>query len=178
MRISRSRGGPTRERTTINRVEPPGGWTDPRYAGATLLDSFSVRLPPHAPDDAYRLSELALSDPPSGFRLLMRVRDTIMSRLGVKSSGEIGASAEGRGRIDFFPVLGRTEREVELGAEDRHLDFRTWLTIRGSGAERTFASTTAATAHNWLGRSYLAVIGPFHVAVVRSSLRRMLRRLG
>lgn len=60
---------------------------------------------------------------------------------------------------------------------DRHLDFRTWLTILGSGDQRRFASTTAATAHNLLGRSYLVAIRPFHVVIVRANLRRLVRRL-
>jgi hypothetical protein len=36
---------------------------------------------------------------------------------------------------------------------------------------------TVVHCHNWLGRTYLAVISPFHRAIVRATLRRTARRL-
>lgn len=74
------------------RVEPPRGAADPRYSGGTLLDSFSVALPTGAPDDAYRLAQLSLTNSPLPFRALIGLHDVVMARLGVKTSQEIGAA--------------------------------------------------------------------------------------
>jgi Protein of unknown function (DUF2867) len=114
----------------------------------------------------------------------MAVRDLLVSPFGIKSSTTIRAGAEGRSRIDFFPVLEEDEREVVLGEDDRHLDFRASLMVQEfpmvqeDGSAPFLVSTTAVRCHNLVGRLYLVAIRPFHVAVVNAALRRVSRSLG
>lgn len=147
------------------------------HEGADLLDSYAVLLPPQAPDDARVLARLALEEPPIVFRLLMGIRDAVISAVGVKTSADIRAQADGRDRIDFFPVIGSSANEVVLGEDDRHLDFRTAVTLVHEQDRRLLVSTTSVRCHNRLGRLYLAMILPFHTAVVRRSLARLGHRL-
>lgn len=162
-------------RTTA--TEPPLGRKAERYRAATLLDSYGIVLPRDAPADIERLAHLALGDPPAVVRGLMSVRDTIMSHFGVRTSREARALTTARPHIDFFPVLACSDHEIELGFDDRHLDFRAWLTLGTAPDGPMLRSTTAAWAHNLLGRSYLRIIEPVHEAIVRSSLRRVVHRL-
>jgi Protein of unknown function (DUF2867) len=66
------------------------------------------------------------------------------------------------------------DRELILGEDDRHLDFRLSLLLRarpdGSGDE--LVATTVVRCHNALGRMYLALIAQFHRLVVITNLSR------
>ena len=162
-------------RTQVRAAAPPGGRNAVRYANADLLDSYAVDLPAGSTADVGRLAELALSDPPLLFRTLMATRDLIMSRFGVKTSGEVRKADDGLPRINFFPIIAKSDDEIELGFDDVHLDFRAWLTITSTSQARSLQSTTVARAHGLLGRGYLTVVRPFHVAIVRAGLRRAAR---
>ena len=83
------------------------------------------------------------------------------------------AIADNADRIDFFRILARSDRELILGEDDRHLSFRLSLLLRarpdGSGDELV---ATTVRCHSALGRVYLALIGRFHRLVVISNLSR------
>jgi hypothetical protein len=81
-------------------------------------------------------------------------------------------------RTGFFPLQSRSEHELVVGEDDRHLDFRASVLVRrrddGGGDE--LVATTVVRCHNALGRTYLAMISPFHSLIVRSGLRRAAQR--
>jgi hypothetical protein len=83
-------------------------------------------------------------------------------------------AASEQAHVDFFPVQSRSDHEIVLGENDRHLDFSLSLLLRPTpdtaGAE--LVATTVVHCHNLLGRTYLQAITPFHGLVVRSNLRR------
>jgi hypothetical protein len=169
-------------RLAVTRVDPPptsaiADW----YRGADLLDSYAITLPHGAPQDLATLSRALFDRPPLWLRGLLRLRDQIVGPLGVKTTAAIreAGATDGRDRIGFFPVLGRSEHEIVLGEDDRHLDFRaSVLLLEDARGARRLVATTAVRCHNRLGRSYLAVIKPFHVLVVRSNLGRLGLGLG
>jgi hypothetical protein len=146
------------------------------YPGAQLADAFAIAVPPTATRDITQLSRAVLANPAPWASALLAARDTIISRFGVKTTGQIAAKAQldGMERIGFFPLRSRSDREVIIGEDDRHLDFRGSVLLRrrpdGSGDELVL--TTVVHCHNALGRMYLAIISPFHRLIVRSSLRR------
>jgi hypothetical protein len=146
------------------------------YRGADLVDSYAVTLPGAAPQDPATLARALFSRPPLWLRGLLRLRDQIVGPLGAKTTTAIRAAgaSDGHDRVGFFPVLGRSEHEIVLGENDRHLDFRVSVLLQNDapGARRLIA-TTAVRCHNLLGRAYLWVIRPFHVLVMRSYLSRL-----
>ncbi len=160
--------------TYAHSVKPPAssaiaGW----YPHADLLDSFAIQLPPDAPRDPRALAELVLLQQPAAVRRLMSVRDFVMAKAGVATSADIRRTADGKDRIGFFPVLSSTPSEIVVGYNDRHLDFRTSIAVIEDPGGDLLAATTAVRCHNLLGRLYLFTIRPFHVAIVRSGLRRV-----
>lgn len=164
-------------RLTVTRVDPPpmsaiADW----YRGADLVDSYAVALPHTAPEDLTTLARALFNRPPAWLRGLLRLRDQIVGPLGAKTTTAIrkAGASDGRDRIGFFPVLGRSEHEIILGEDDRHLDFRLSVLLPEDDAGgRRLVATTAVRCHNLLGRIYLWVIKPFHVLVVRSYLSRL-----
>ena len=164
-------------RLAVTRVDPPpmsaiADW----YGGADLVDSYAVTLPQGASEDLATLTRALFNRPPLWLRGLLGLRDRIVGPLGVKTTTAIreAGATDGRDRIGFFPVLGRLENEIVLGEDDRHLDFRASVLLQGDDrGGRRLVATTAVRCHNLLGRTYLAVIKPFHVLVVRSNLSRL-----
>ncbi len=45
--------------------------------------------------------------------------------------------------------------------------------VATSGERQQVTATTLVRTHNWLGRSYLAIILPFHRLIVRTMLRQV-----
>lgn len=147
------------------------------FDGADLADAFAV--PIDAADVAKGMDSLArsaLADPALWIRALLGLRDRLVAGFNVKTTQEVrrAAIADNAERIDFFRILARSDRELILGEDDRHLDFRLSLLLRarpdGSGDE--LVATTAVRCHNALGRVYLALIARFHRLVVISNLSR------
>ena len=169
-----ARPGPRRG---VREVPPPAESGVASWFDADLADAFAV--PIDAADAAKGMDSLArstLGDPAPWIRLLLGLRDGLVARFGVKTTEEVrrAAIADKAERIDFFRVLARSDRELILGEDDRHLDFRLSLLLRArpdsSGDE--LVATTVVRCHNALGRVYLALIARFHRLVVISNLSR------
>jgi len=150
----------------------------PLYAGANLLDAFAIRLPAGASDDLEVLARVAFERQAAWIGALTRVRDTVMATVGVKSSRAIGAAAASRGLqvIGYLPLLSKSAGELVMGGDDRHLDFRVAVLLRtGAPDGRELVVVTVVHCHNRLGRTYLAVIAPFHRTILRANLERVVR---
>jgi len=159
------------------RVKPPAdSLIASLFAGADLLDAYAVALPSDASRDIGLLARAVLGQPAPWFRSLLRMRDAAVGRFGVKTSQQFRAEAKAIGaeHIDSFRVRARSERELVVGEDDRHLDFRASVLLRPRLTEPglELVATTVVHCHNSLGRVYLAVIRPFHHLVVRSNLQK------
>ena len=102
---------------------------------------------------------------------LLTLRNLIVSPFGLKTSApnENGTADI----IGLFPVLSQTPERLVAGFDDKHLDFRVVVDVATSGGSRNVTATTLVLTHNLLGRTYLAVIMPFHRLVVRAMLRQL-----
>ncbi len=164
-------------RRGVREVSPPVESGVATWFDGDLADAFAV--PIDAADAAKGIDNLArsaLSDPAPWIRALLRLRDALVAGLPVKTTEDVrrAAIADRAERIDFFRILARSDRELILGEDDRHLDFRLSLLLRprpdGPGDE--LVATTVVRCHNALGRVYLALIARFHRLVVISNLSR------
>jgi Protein of unknown function (DUF2867) len=150
----------------------------PLYVGADLLDAFAIQLPAGASGDLEVLARVAFERQAGWIRVLTWVRDAVMATVGVKSSRAIGAAAAARGLqvIGYLPLLSKSAAELVMGGDDRHLDFRAAIMLRtGAAAGRALTVVTVVHCHNRLGRTYLAVIAPFHRTILRANLERAVR---
>src|SRR5271154_3705442 len=161
----------------VREVPPPAESGVASWFDADLADAFAVSI--DAADVAKGIDNLArsaLGDPAPWIRLLLGLRDALVAGFRVKTTQEVrrAAIADKAERIDFFRILARSDRELILGEDDRHLDFRLSLLLRArpdsSGDE--LVATTVVRCHNALGHVYLALIARFHRLVVVSNLSR------
>jgi hypothetical protein len=122
--------------------------------------------------DAITAAHRAIARPPSWISTLMRLRDAIVAPFGLRTGGD--PSLARLERIGVFPVLSRTPERVVLGLDDRHLDFRLSIDVgRLDDGRREVVATTLVQRHNMLGRTYLALILPFHRRIVPAMLAKV-----
>lgn len=94
---------------------------------------------------------------------LMWLRNKVVMPFGLRTDLPDGDT------IGIFPVEMRNDSEVIMGFNDRHLDFRISILTDGKHAY----GSTWVRRHNWLGHVYLAIIMPFHILIMRNSMRRV-----
>lgn len=139
-----------------------------------FADAWS--LPCAAAPDARQAALAIFNAPPAWVSALMALRNAIMRPFKVKT--DLQRLPAARGRIGMFPVLEETPREMLLGLDDRHLDFRLSVSVGPAAAgARSLTVTTVVHTHNRLGRLYLAAILPFHRLIARRLLARGAHRL-
>ena len=157
---------------TPRRVELPRGASriTQLYATTELADAYAIGLPDGAIVDPEALARFVFLHQAPWVGALMRMRDAVMARFGVKTARQF--RSDNARRIAIFRIYERGPQEVLLGEDDRHLDFR----ISVLRTERALTVSTVVHCHNRLGRVYLLAIAPFHRRIVRSGLRRAARR--
>jgi hypothetical protein len=139
-------------------------------SGAQFMDAFRVEVDDPALD-ARHAAERMFRRQPRWIDALTRLRNILVTPFGLKTSG--ASRTAPREMIGLFPILSETPERLVAGFNDKHLDFRVVVDVATSGATRNVTATTLVKTHNWLGRTYLAIIKPFHRRVVRSLLRQV-----
>jgi hypothetical protein len=151
----------------------PEASTAPLLAGADFADAYriDVEAPPLDAADAARR---VFSRTPRWVGALLGLRDRLAGLFGLRRTDE--ARPDAGPRIGFFPVVSQTPDRVVMGFDDWHLDFRVVVDLRALGdARRQVTATTLVRTHNRAGRAYLALIMPFHRAIVRAMLAQAAR---
>jgi len=153
------------------RVEEVPPSVDPAalLAGAQFMDAYRLEMENTALD-ARQAAERMMARAPRWVDALLALRNIIVAPFGLKTSGGERAPRE---IIGIFPVVSETPERLVAGFNDRHLDFRVVIDVATIGRRQSVTATTLVLTHNWLGRTYLKVIMPFHRLVVRAMLRQV-----
>ena len=154
---------------TVEEVTPQ---IDPAtlLAGAQFMDAYRLDVD-GANLDARRAAERMMAHAPRWVDALLVLRNIIVAPFGLKGSG--AQERLPRDIIGIFPVVSETPDRLVAGFNDKHLDFRVVLDVATSGARQSVTATTLVLTHNWLGRTYLGIIMPFHRIVVRAMLAQV-----
>ena len=139
-------------------------------AGAQFVDAYSIVLD-HGALDARQAAERMIMHQPRWAEALLTLRNILVQPFGLKTSGASGTAP--REMIGTFPIVSETPGRLVAGFNDSHLDFRLVVDVATCGDRQQVTATTLVLTHNWLGRSYLALILPFHRLIVRAMLRRV-----
>jgi hypothetical protein len=144
--------------------------TEALLPGAQFVDAYQLQIEDptlDAPTAARRI----LGRAPHCVTLLMTLRNRVVAPLGLKTPAPnaIGSSKQ----IGIFPLIGKTPDRVVLGLEDSHLDFRLVVDVSHPGNCSRVTLTTLVRTHNLLGRTYLAIILPFHRIIASAMLQQV-----
>lgn len=137
---------------------PPGSLLAALHRPGDFLDCYACpsSLPPR---EAARIAALL----PGWAAVLLRLRNALVAPFGL-----VGARPD-TGDFGPFPLVAETPRELVLGFDDRHLDFR--LSVMAAAGQVSLA--TWVRTHNAGGRAYLALVMPFHRLIVRNAVARV-----
>ena len=139
-------------------------------AGAQFMDAYRLDVDDENLD-ARRAAMLMMARAPRWVDVLVVLRNIIVAPFGLKTSGEDRRAP--RDIIGIFPVVSETPERLVAGFNDKHLNFRVVVDVATFGQKQSVTATTLVLTHNWLGRTYLRIIMPFHRMVVRAMLRQV-----
>jgi Protein of unknown function (DUF2867) len=143
---------------------------DALLAGAQFADAFRIEVDDRELD-ARRAAERMMARQPRWAEALLSLRNLLVAPLGLRTSG--AGLVPPREMIGIFPVVSQTPDRLIAGFNDSHLDFRVVVDVKPAGGVRQVTATTLVRTHNWLGRTYLAIIMPFHRRIVPALLRQV-----
>ena len=164
---------------------PPQSLAASAFEHADYADAFGVRLPRTADLTVETIAWTFLNSVPGWVKALIWIRDRAAKLVRLKTAGDRGISAAAR-RPSFEPgtvagpwhVYGRSETEILLGEDDRHLDFRLSILRQGPDDHPAAVASTVVRFHGWFGRLYFLPVGPLHRLIMPAVLRELARRLG
>jgi hypothetical protein len=155
---------------TVHEVTPAVD-TNTLLAGAQFADAFRIAVDDRTLD-ARHAAECMIGRLPRWAEALISLRNILVAPFGLKTSG--ASKSAPREMIGIFPIVSQTPDRLVAGFNDKHLDFRVVVDIANSGAtSQNVTATTLVLTHNWFGRTYLAIILPFHRLIVRTLLRQV-----
>jgi hypothetical protein len=132
------------------------------------------------------LARAFLLSAPQWVSTLMRVRNSIASKLGLKTTNTenedaiLATSAYEPGeKFGLFEIFGKTQNEIVLGANDVHLNFRVSLLSTDTNVinHKLITISTTVKFNNVWGKLYFLPVKPFHRAIVPAMLNGMISRL-
>lgn len=136
--------------------------------------------------DSFTVGKAFFSSVPKWGEKLFMLRNKVVALFGLKVSEKPSNSAEilnnfkgevGE-QIGLFKVFHKSDNEIVLGENDKHLDFRVSLLFSKTEEEKKdlFISTTVIF-HNWLGKLYFLPVKPFHKLIVPIMLKTIIKEI-
>ncbi|MDO5977328.1 DUF2867 domain-containing protein [Flavivirga spongiicola] len=125
---------------------------------------------------------------PKWINLLIIFRDKVVGIFGIKKVGNIKVQekqltnfkCEQGEQIGLFKVIFRNNKEVILGEDDSHLNFRVSLYSEMDKIQHTkkrLTLTIVVEFKNWFGKLYFLPIRPFHKIFGPSLLKGILKEI-
>lgn len=133
------------------------------------------------------IGKMFLKPSPKWVDALLMLRNRMVSIFGLKTGNNTNDGkpldsfkCEPGEQMGLFKVFSKTETEVILGEDDKHLDFRVSLfldTHKSDPSKKVITVTTTVKFNNWFGRLYFLPVKPFHKLIVPITLRINLQEL-
>ncbi|MEN0002293.1 MAG: DUF2867 domain-containing protein [Pseudomonadota bacterium] len=152
--------------------EIPVSLPHPVLPDSDWADAWQV-ITPKPFSNSRAAAEAIVSSFPRWTYAALALRQLLVAPFGLKGGASQSASTDS---VGIFPVTQQTRDRLVAGFDDKHLDFRIVVDLDQAGGGQAVTLTTVIRRHNRLGRTYLALIMPFHRAIIRSTLTTCQRR--
>ena len=153
------------------------------------VDSFETEISdPNNKITSSDVGKAFFSSAPKWVENLMNLRNKIAIIFGLKTDPKAGNKkqqldnfkCEKGEQLGLFKVLDKTETEVILGENDKHLDFRVSLFLENASVNpqnKKIIISTAVVFNNWFGELYFLPVRPFHRLIVPKMLKGIIKEL-
>ncbi|MCJ7932237.1 MAG: DUF2867 domain-containing protein [Chryseobacterium sp.] len=154
--------------------------------GFDYADSFAGILPGNGQKtEIADIGKAFFTSGPQWGKKMFAFRNKVVGLLGLKTGAETCRTqnaeeftCEVGERVGLFKVFDKTENEIILGEDDKHLDFRISLLFdKNAGTENSLTISTTVKFHNWLGILYFLPVRPFHQLIVPAMLKNIIGQL-
>ena len=141
------------------------------------LDAYQTAVPEDSKMDELVARMFQMT--PAWIRFLMKVRDSVVALLGLKTAKDDRPSEEQLrtlkvgDRVGLFQVLEKTPTLMVFGENDKHLNFRVSLELDSQNKPSLLTMGTAVQYNAPMGKLYFAVVKPFHRMVAPAMLNRL-----
>jgi hypothetical protein len=143
------------------------------YSDMDRVDYFdSYMTVKNMPDSVSEITRKVLKAP-GWVNALGKLRDLLVKPFGLKTENDIKIEQAEDREFDFAPVLYRSEQEIVMGMNDKHLYFRMSVMKVARQNDSQVYLTTVVRFNNLGGRIYFTLIRLFHGLIVRTMLKRL-----
>jgi len=151
-------------------------------AAVDYLDCFAANIPANHPVSITATALAFATGAPGWIRKLLKLRDSIVGRFGLKTAKKLTTASSltlsPGDQLGIFKVLDKNDKELILGENDKHLDFRVSLYLQQQPAQQQLLCTTTVHYNNRWGRIYFFFVKPFHRLIVPAIIKSTLGQLG
>ena len=153
------------------------------------VDSFRKSFLDEADSiDITTIGKLFFASGPKWIDGLFTTRNKVVSLFGLKTPGSSTSrqkqlnnfKCEKGEQLGLFKVFDKTDNEVILGEDDKHLNFRISLLLDKSpdkDEQKSLTITTTVKFNNAFGRLYFLPVRPFHKLIVPTMLNGILKEI-
>ena len=144
-----------------------------------FADAFAVELPAGSDLRLASLAKVGYEACPAWVKAAMAVRGVLAGAVGLKTGREFLPKDEAdwqRAVEALSPQFSADGREVLIGLDDWHLDFRASLLVQPGEASTRLVVTTLVYFKHWVGRAYFVPVRIGHRWVVPAMLEALRRR--
>ncbi|MFA4924334.1 MAG: DUF2867 domain-containing protein [Ignavibacteriaceae bacterium] len=126
------------------------------------------------------------SSGPKWIDILFDLRNKIVRLFGLKTNTKAqnkqqminDFKCEPGERLGLFKVFSKSNNELILGEDDKHLDFKVSLLFdKNISDENILVVSTVVIFHNWFGRLYFFPVRPFHKLIVPTMLKGVVQQI-
>lgn len=154
-------------------------------------DSFAAEFKPQKSNlTSAELGKAFFTSAPTWVAQLFAFRNKIAKVFGLKVGEDLQEQdrqqlldnfrCEVGEQVGLFKVFAKTDSEVILGEDDKHLNFRISLLAEPltiDPKKKKLTISTTVKFNNWLGRLYFLPVKPFHSIIVPKMLRGIIKKL-
>jgi hypothetical protein len=186
-------GEPLKRPVILKTALPSGSFLERALPRVDYADAYRGEIRAAGPLGIGELFPAFVRATPAWISFLMRLRNRLVGGFGLKTGTARDSRNRGSSRLEkgesrgLFEVLGKSDRELMAGKDDKHLDFRVSallepLRVTGPvpGSAPYAYSLTVSTIvmfRNRPGKIYFALVKPFHKLIVPAMLRSLIRDL-
>lgn len=173
----------------INKVQLPYNSIFDSDSDFKFLDSYQSAFVDRSDTiDIQAVGVAFFTSSPKWVDQLFTLRNKIVRSLGLKVSNDLSEreellrtfNADVGQQVGLFKVFHRSDYELILGEDDKHLDFRVSFILdktKQSAECKLLTISTFVRFHNRMGRLYFLPVRPFHSRIVPAMLKAMTKQL-
>ncbi|MGN7757188.1 DUF2867 domain-containing protein [Chryseobacterium sp. 22532] len=150
-------------------------------------DSFKGELNTKRNISTNEIGRAFFTSTPQWGKNMFAFRNSIVKMFGLKTGTDKSKSLspddfklEVGDQIGIFKIFDKTDHEIIIGENDKHLDFRVSIlydNVQHSTENSVLTISTTVKYHNRMGMLYFIPVRPFHQLIVPVMLKKMIAKL-